>query len=939
MQRALINAQRFHQQQRRFRQLLPHRAVCRHHLGLHRIHRRRDRHLRHGRLYDDNGNELTRNDDGGTGRNFNISHEVTAGTYYVKVNHYCSIDTGSYTLRYGFTPDTTPTQIPSRPSTSPPAPPAPAPAAANAQCRELSLMRSGSISYSGDSENYYLTVQCAGTIWAYTEYTGDETDTYGRLYDNNGNELTRNDDGGTGRNFNISHEVTAGTYYVKVNHYCSIDTSRNSVHYPPSRQRYQKRPAEPLERSGSTETESPPIQRFETGVRHYCSIDTGSYTLRYGFTPDTTPTQIPSRPSTPPPTPPAPAPIAREQSVDEPSQLFEKAQPLASRFIANAQSVGDRLAIEYNPPNNLCLLWDGVEGSTYKIEAALSLIAPQWTTLKTVTAASTGRIRECFNHSDAICFFRVTVTDVPDEEIDPYSDNDNDGLPHAAELKLHTRPGVADAHPLRLSGLPVQASGILTVNLNISSQVPAGTDFSLVVDGEVTGDAFIEKDGNQWKLHWNTRHTPNGSRSLQLQTQYPGIPGDYRLVRGEARSITVNNRFTFDPLASQFDEYLNIIADVNGYNPADPFDVLIDFYDEDDTYLASLATRPQNSRIAIRVDIGPDTPLPDDKNIRAEFFLVQPLAALGGAVTVAAASGPEDRPDIGNPVQETAFTKEESWNGDDFVVAWGWDSEAIKWGGLWRQEFEHKHRMIQNGIINIIANPAFPDNREYRVLPSPNGYDVGTTFQFRTGANKRTLLDTLALPNSRNFFWFGHGHAEFIAPRTPWFWEPKRGAYDPNNPPDDAIYTQEIAETLGNSTKIVWDFRTDPDIRIKHPYRLVILMGCETVTSTWPNVFGISPETSTVQKYLDLGRKPRAIVLWHGEIKVPQGAHLNNIVYAGRQHNEMAEALAVLFSNWMQNKPLNECMRLFAEKALEHGFTEMDTWQIYGCEDLRRNGP
>ncbi|MCS1410982.1 MAG: hypothetical protein M2R45_04177 [Verrucomicrobia subdivision 3 bacterium] len=278
-----------------------------------------------------------------------------------------------------------------------------APAAANAQCKELSLMRSGSISNSGDSENYYLTVQCAGTIWAYTEYTGDETDTYGRLYDNNGNELTRNDDGGTGHNFNISHEVTAGTYYVKVNHYCSIDTSRNNV---------------PLERSGSTETESPPdrvppIEYFQTGVRHYCSIDTGSYTLRYGFTPDTTPTQIPSRPSTFPPTPPAPAPIAREQSVDEPSQLFEKAQPLASRSIANAQSVGDRLAIEYNPPNNLCLLWDGVEGNTYKIEAALSLIAPQWTTLKTVTAASTGRIRECFNHSDAICFFRLIVTTVP----------------------------------------------------------------------------------------------------------------------------------------------------------------------------------------------------------------------------------------------------------------------------------------------------------------------------------------------------------------------------------------------------------------------------------------------------------------------------------------------------------------------------------------------
>ncbi|MCS1407655.1 MAG: hypothetical protein M2R45_00815 [Verrucomicrobia subdivision 3 bacterium] len=175
----------------------------------------------YGRLYDDNGNELTWNDDGGTGHNFNISHEVTAGTYYVKVNHYCSIDTGSYTLRYGFTPNDNPN----------PPPPPPPPTSNPNPCVASSDSYNDSIDEAGDDETYTVTAPCAGTIWAYTTYTDDRIDTYGYLLNSLGNELTYDDDSGDGYNFAIGHAVAAGTYTVKVRGYNNAAIGDYDIYY------------------------------------------------------------------------------------------------------------------------------------------------------------------------------------------------------------------------------------------------------------------------------------------------------------------------------------------------------------------------------------------------------------------------------------------------------------------------------------------------------------------------------------------------------------------------------------------------------------------------------------------------------------------------------------------------------------------------------------
>ena len=67
-----------------------------------------------------------------------------------------------------------------------------------------------------DVDYFAITLAAAGTLEV---YTSGGTDTYGHLEDAGGAQVARNDDSGPGRNFRISREVAAGTWYVRVSGY------------------------------------------------------------------------------------------------------------------------------------------------------------------------------------------------------------------------------------------------------------------------------------------------------------------------------------------------------------------------------------------------------------------------------------------------------------------------------------------------------------------------------------------------------------------------------------------------------------------------------------------------------------------------------------------------------------------------------------------------
>lgn len=83
--------------------------------------------------------------------------------------------------------------------------------------------RSGAISEKGEEDHYKFTVTQKGK---YVIETTGKTDTYGVLYDSDGDKIESDDDDGSRSNFKIREYLVPGTYYVKVYGYKHRETGR-----------------------------------------------------------------------------------------------------------------------------------------------------------------------------------------------------------------------------------------------------------------------------------------------------------------------------------------------------------------------------------------------------------------------------------------------------------------------------------------------------------------------------------------------------------------------------------------------------------------------------------------------------------------------------------------------------------------------------------------
>ena len=151
-----------------------------------------------GELLDSDGaTALGIDDDSGDNANFLIRKELEAGTYYIRVKGYQS----------GSRPETGPYALFAEP------------------VRSLDVggaATGGIISLGFDEEYYKLTLSTASDVWVYataSPVSGDVTDTFGTLYDNDFNEIALNDDSliaGRFRAFHLRQTLQAGTYYTRV---------------------------------------------------------------------------------------------------------------------------------------------------------------------------------------------------------------------------------------------------------------------------------------------------------------------------------------------------------------------------------------------------------------------------------------------------------------------------------------------------------------------------------------------------------------------------------------------------------------------------------------------------------------------------------------------------------------------------------------------------
>ena len=160
----------------------------------------------YGKLYDENLSQIESDDDDGHSDNFRIVRWLQPGTYYIMLYTYWS-DTGSYAL-YLDGPSAHNNPFDDHGDTI---------YAATVLYQGTPPMP-GQINPGDDLDYFKFTV--ADQAWYYI-YTGGNLDTYGKLYDENLNQIESDSSDGHGDNFKILRWLQPGSYYVLVTSYWS----------------------------------------------------------------------------------------------------------------------------------------------------------------------------------------------------------------------------------------------------------------------------------------------------------------------------------------------------------------------------------------------------------------------------------------------------------------------------------------------------------------------------------------------------------------------------------------------------------------------------------------------------------------------------------------------------------------------------------------------
>ena len=468
------------------------------------------------------------------------------------------------------------------------------------------------------------------------------------------------------------------------------------------------------------------------------------------------------------------------------------------------------------------------------------------------------------------------------------TDTDSDGLPNLAEYKLHTNPQVSD-NPLALNAVSTgqRFSAYARVPLSLDPEID-GQPMTLRLNGEGTSSTLEQRADGAWYASWDTGYLTNGPASLAISFLFNSdgvVPGTNKVV-GAAKSVVVTNEVIFNQINSEFSDVLWLDLRFPYLNAV----WRIELYDEDGSGLVYFEGSTTTGKVQGGWNLAFNGQQISFDNIRADVFVAPGSAALPAKANA-----------------QRWFVKQGLNIGDTFVVAWGWDS----YGSSFTTK---RNDLMLNGVINLIGNPGLPE--EYALRPAANAA-YANAFRYDDDLDYQILLNALKAPDSGNFFWFGHGASDAIQ----------------GNAKKSALDAGDVENALQNKKH-----RSKPpkfSHRNQHPYRLVILNGCETYGAEWANAFGIdfsaSGSTNNVTAYLTQGRQSQAFVGWTKGVEVPSGFASTGL------HQEYAEGLAYLFAGWMEGFPLNVCLSDYAEKMDEHNFDDHDSYRISGAYDLFRS--
>ena len=151
--------------------------------------------------------QVASNDDGGENLNSQITRNLSAGIYYLRIRLFSARTTGNYAV--GVRSD------------------------GNNPNPVTELIIDGAsinaaISAANESDLYRLNITTEGT---YTIQTNGTTDTFITLHGPNSQipVIASNDDGGASFNARIRRQITAGEYFVRVRHFSPIGTGPYAI--------------------------------------------------------------------------------------------------------------------------------------------------------------------------------------------------------------------------------------------------------------------------------------------------------------------------------------------------------------------------------------------------------------------------------------------------------------------------------------------------------------------------------------------------------------------------------------------------------------------------------------------------------------------------------------------------------------------------------------
>jgi hypothetical protein len=166
-----------------------------------------------------------------------------------------------------------------------------------------------------------------------------------------------------------------------------------------------------------------------------------------------------------------------------------------------------------------------------------------------------------------------------------------------------------------------------------------------------------------------------------------------------------------------------------------------------------------------------------------------------------------------------------------------------------------------------------------------------------------------------NFYWQGHGGPQSIGVST-------------NPVATDHLTVAEVNRLLGNQGYLGTNTFAN-----NHPYRLVILDGCETWSWDWAKAWGIPWFSEDIKaNHTSRGLDVCAYVGW------------TKTVWTFRSNNggeAYGRCLSALFSAWYSGYPLKQCLTAYNQQLTNDlnkpylpANNNFNSWKIAGCADL-----